>query len=116
MSNNTVILVTKQGLGTTAPGDEAFGSEMLGKFFHTLESQAEKPRAICFLTEGVKAVCHDSPHLLDLQLLEGLGVHLAVCQTCLNYYGIAEKLAVGKTGGMAEIVQLMAQAQEVITV
>lgn len=116
MTDNTVILVTKQGLGTTAAGDEAFGSEMLDKFFHTLESRSEKPKAICFYTEGVKVVCEDSPHLLGLRLLERLGVRMLVCRTCLDYYGIADKLSAGETGGMTEIVQVLSEADKVITV
>ena len=48
----TVIVVTSQGLGTTRSEDAAFGTEMLDKFFHTLETLPEKPEAICFYTRG----------------------------------------------------------------
>jgi sulfur relay (sulfurtransferase) complex TusBCD TusD component (DsrE family) len=116
MTDNTVILVTQRSLGAAAAGDEAFGSEMLDKFFHTLESRSEKPKAICFYTKGVKVVCEGSPHLLGLRLLERLGVRMLVCKTCLSHYGIADKLAVGETGGMTEIVQVLAEADKVITV
>ena len=53
---DAVILVTKRGLGTTSAEDAAFGSEMLEKLVHTLEVMEDKPKAICFYTEGVKLV------------------------------------------------------------
>ena len=116
MSTNTLILVTGSGLGTTLPGDEQFGAEMLDKFFHTLESQSERPSAICFYTEGAKLVCEGSPHLLGLRLLEGLGVKLVTCQTCLVHYGLANRVAVGSTGGMTEIVELIGAADKVVRI
>ena len=114
--NKTVILVTRQGLGSTLPEDAEFGLEMLDKFFHALERQREKPFAICFYTEGVKLLVPDSTVVLSLQLLEKLGVRIVACQTCVNQYGLQDQLAVGEVKGLLEIVQLMAQADKVITV
>ncbi len=114
--NKTVILVTRQGLGTTAPEDADFGLEMLDKFFHTLERQAEKPHAICFYTDGVHLLAAGSALVLSLKLLESLGVRIVACQSCLNHYGLQDRLAVGTVGGMPDIVQLMWEADKVITV
>ena len=114
--DGTVILVTRRGLGRTRPEDEPFGVEMLDKFFHTLEKLPEKPTAILFYTEGVRCVVEDSPLVLGLKLLEGMGVRLVSCQTCLKYYGLDGKVAAGGTGGMDEIVRLMGEARKVITV
>lgn len=113
---DTVILVTKPGLGTTGGTDTDFGTEMLDKFFHTLERTPERPTAICFYTEGVKAVAHGSPFELGLKLLAGLGVRLIVCESCLKYYGLEQELAVGEISGMPEIVRQMSEAAKVITV
>jgi intracellular sulfur oxidation DsrE/DsrF family protein len=114
--DGTVIVVTRPGLGTTGPGDEQFGREMLDKFFHTLEKHEPKPVAVCFYTEGVRCVAEGSPMLMGLRLLEGMGVRLVSCLTCLKHYGIEDKLAVGGVGGMDEIVDLLAGARKVITV
>ena len=116
MSNKHVILVTKTGLGTTGAGDDAFGVEMLDKFFHTLESQPVKPYAICFYTDGAKVVREGSPHLMSLRLLEGMGVKLVTCLSCLQYYGLQDQIGVGGTGGMKEIVALLQDADSVVTV
>ncbi len=114
--HDTVILVTRVGLGTTYPDDRGFGVEMLEKFFHTLEKVPRKPRAICFYTEGARCVAEGSPLVLGLKLLEGMGVRLVTCLTCLQRYGLENRVAVGGTGGMDEIVNLLGKASKVVTV
>lgn len=113
---DTVIVITRQGLGTTAPADQAFGLRMLDLFLHVLESQAEKPKAICFYTEAVKLVARGSPLEQSLQLLARLGVRLVACRTCVDEYGLQDRIAVGEVVGMTEIVRLMTEAAKVITV
>ena len=114
--HGTVILVTKAQLGTVDPADAEFGTEMLDKFFHTLERRKERPKAICFYTEGVKALAKGSSLELGLGLLHGLGVPLLACGSCVERYGLTDKLAVGDVVGMPDIVELMAQADKVITI
>jgi hypothetical protein len=116
MAKNVVILVTREGLGRVPAGHHEFGVEMFDRFLHALESQPIKPSAICFYTEGVKLVCADSPALLGLRLLQGLGTRLLACQTCLERFGLRERLAVGDVVGMNEIVRLLLEADSVITV
>lgn len=116
MSRKTVVLITREGLGSVAPEDYVFGMEMMEKFLHTLELQPEKPQAICFYTEGVKLTCQGSEVIPALKLLEGMGVQLVSCLTCLEYFKLTEKLAVGGTGGMKEIQRLLLDADSVLTV
>ncbi len=114
--SKTAILVTRPGLGTTAPDDAGFGLEMIDKFFHTLERHAEKPCAICFYTEGVRLVTEGSSIAFGLGLLEKLGVRILACQTCLEHYGLLDRVVVGQVGGMPDLVQVMAAADKVITI
>jgi hypothetical protein len=116
MLANSVVLVTRSGFGTTSPADAGFGVEMLDKFLHTLEARSDKPAAICFYTEGVEAVTQGSPVLLSLQMLEDDGVRLIACGSCLEYYGLADRVAVGEAGGMNDIVEQIASADKVVTV
>lgn len=116
MVKRITVLVTRNGLGQPLPGDEGFGLDMFDKFVHTVEKREDKPASMCFYTEGVKLVCEGSPALLGLKLLAGMGVDLIVCATCLNYYGIADKLAVGRVGGMNDIVAELSAADSVITI
>lgn len=114
--DKTVILVTRQGLGATIPADAAFGLEMLDKFFHTLEREALRPAAICFYTEGVKLLVAGSAVEMGLKILQGLGVRIVACQSCVNQYGLQDQIVVGEVKGLLEIAQVMSEADKVITV
>jgi sulfur relay (sulfurtransferase) complex TusBCD TusD component (DsrE family) len=114
--HKTLILVTKSQLGTVEPADAAFGVEMLDKFFHTLESRHDRPEVICFYTDGVNALAEGSPLETGLRLLHGLGVRIVACVSCVEYYGLIDKLAVGEIVGTPEIVQLIAEAEKVVTI
>ena len=93
---NTLILVSRCGLGTTGPEHDEFAGQMLDKFFHTIEKQPVKPAAIAFYTEGVRCIAEGSPVLLGLQLLAGMGVRIVGCGSCLEEYGLTDKVAVGE--------------------
>jgi len=110
----TVVVISKPGLGTTLPGDSAFGAEMLEKFLHSLEKHAPRPRALVFMTEGVRVGVRGGAFDLPLGLLGGLGVRLLTCRTCLAHYGIAEDQVLGEVAGMDEIVHVMGQASKVL--
>ncbi len=111
-----VLLVTREGLGHVEPADTQFGLEMFDRFLHALESQPVKPHSICFYTEGVKLICEGSPALLGLRILQGQGVHLVACRTCLEHLHLTNKVAVGQVGGMDDIVGLLTEADRVVTV
>lgn len=110
----TVIIVTRPGLGHTSPADADFGADMLDKFLHAIETLAEKPKAICFYTEGVQVLARDSSFALAVQLLDHLGIDLVACGSCLDYYGLGDEIAAGRRSNMAEIVKLLGAAKKVI--
>lgn len=111
-----IVLVTREGLGQGDPADRLFGLAMFDRFLHAIESQPIKPDAICFYTDGVKLVCEGSPALLGLQLLQGMGVRLLACQTCLEHFRLTDKIALGEVGRMNDIVGLLLSADSVVTV
>lgn len=110
----SVVLISKPGLGTTRPEDSDFGREMMERFLHSLEKQVPRPRAICFYTEGVRVALKGGGFEMALGLLKGLGVRLVSCRTCLDHYGIADEEVLGEISGMDEIVHLMSHASKVI--
>src|SRR4030042_2651372 len=115
MAKNTVILVRQEGLGRVAPTDEPFGLEMFDRFIHSLEGQAVKPQAILFYTLGVKLACEGSHALFGLRMLAGMGVRILICKTCLEHYGLLDKVAIGEVSNMAEISNLLLEADHVVT-
>jgi hypothetical protein len=116
MPQNLVILVRQNGLGVVEPSDMVFGHQMFDKLLHAVETLPQRPQAICFYTEGVKLVCHGSPVLAALKLIEAMGVRLAVCASCLDYYRLRDQAAAGEVVGMNEILRLLNAADKVISV
>ena len=56
----------------------------------------------------------DADTLEDLKLLESEGVTILTCGTCLDFYGLKEKLAVGGVTNMYDIVERMEGASTIV--
>jgi intracellular sulfur oxidation DsrE/DsrF family protein len=109
---STVLVLKTNGMGTT---DEQPLREKLLKTYLNLVSQMRPlPKAVCFYTDGVKLACEGSPVLEELAELEEKGVRLILCQTCLGYFGLSEKVRVGIVGGMGDIITAMWEADSVL--
>ena len=50
----------------------------------------------------------------DELLITAQGVEIMTCGTCLNFYGLTEKLAVGSVTNMYVIVEKLTQAGNVV--
>jgi len=109
---STVILITHDGLGNAEP---ELTHKLVVTYFQLLLNNGDLPAAICFYTNGVKLTVEGSPVLEQLAALETKGVRLIVCTTCLNYFGLMDKLKVGIAGGMGDILSAQINAEKVIT-
>ena len=110
--SNTVILVTHNGMGHA---DLALQHKLIQTYFKLLDASNTLPAVICFYTEGVKLVTTGSPVLDVLRTLETKGVHLVICSTCLNHYGLEKEVEIGIVGGMTDIIEAQWRADKVIT-
>lgn len=106
-----VVAIASNQMGV---GEEALGKTLLKGFLYALTQQDVLPDTILFYNGGASISCEESDSLEDLKWLEQQGVEIITCGTCLNFYGIAEKLAVGKVTNMYEIVQTMMNADSVV--
>src|SRR5271157_1508683 len=109
---STLIQIIHDGMGVA---DQELQHILLRKYLLLLRENNTLPGAICFYTSGVKMVVEGSPVLDVLQSLEAHGVRLIVCKTCLDYYGLLEKVRVGIVGGMGDIIAAQHLADKVIT-
>ena len=109
---NAVILITREGMGSADP---ALQHKLLGTYLNLLMENETLPASICFYTDGVRLVVEGSPHLERLSQIEKKGVRLIICSTCLNHFGLTEKVRVGIVGGMADILEAQTRAGKVIT-
>ena len=50
----------------------------------------------------------------DLKSLEAQGVEILTCGTCLNFYGLTDKLQVGDVTNMYVIAEKMTQADLIV--
>ena len=63
---------------------------------------------------GAKLTTEGSVSVEDLKNMEAQGVEILTCGTCLNFYGLTDKLAVGGVTNMYTIVEKLASAGKVI--
>jgi sulfur relay (sulfurtransferase) complex TusBCD TusD component (DsrE family) len=108
-----VILVTNDGMGKA---DTTLQHKLIQTYLTLLNDHNMLPAAICFYTDGVKLVVDGSPVLDLLKSLEAKNVRLIICSTCLNYFGLIDKVKVGIVGGMTDILEAQWQAEKVITI
>lgn len=114
VTKSIVIIFKNNGLGLTS--EQPLKDKLAKTFLALAQQNPNLPRAICFYTEGVKLACEESPVLDELRSLEAKGVRLILCQTCLDYFGLKDKVQVGIVGGMGDIITTMWQADSVIEV
>ena len=107
-----VIIVTNDGMGRA---ETPLQHKLIQTYFGLLDEHDVLPAAICFYTDGVKLVLEESPVLELLKSLEAKGVRLIVCNTCLNYFKLQDKVQVGIIGGMTDILEAQLRAKKVIT-
>ena len=108
---NKVVVISSSYMGT---GDGELGAVLMKGFIYALSQQDELPKTILFYNSGAKLTCEMSPTLEDLMSLEANGVEILTCGTCLNHYGLTEKLKVGGVTNMYVITEKMMQADLIV--
>ena len=108
---NVVVAVSSDKMGE---GSEELGKVLIKAFFFALTQQDELPGTIIFYNGGVKLSTEGSPVLEDLKNLAAQGVEVISCGTCLNFYQLSEKLAVGEVSNMYDIVEHLRKADVVV--
>ena len=109
--DNTVVAIGTNCLGS---GDDTLGATLMKGFLYALSQQERLPRTILFYNGGAKITTEGSVSIEDLKNMEAQGVEIRTCGTCLNYYGLTDKLAVGSVTNMYDIVETMTSAGKVI--
>lgn len=109
----TVVLV---GGDTIGRDSEELGGILMRSFLHTLGEVSPCPEVLIFVNSGVCLVVEGSPVLDDLRLLAERGVQLLACGTCLGYFELREKVAVGTISNMYTIAETLLGAGKVVAV
>jgi selenium metabolism protein YedF len=95
-------------------GDEALGSFLMKAFLKTLLDLETRPHRLILVNSGVQLALEDSKVFETLQMLSEKGVEVVCCGTCIDFYGLKEKMRVGVISNMYDIIQSMLEADRVI--
>ena len=107
----SVVLVAAATMGS---GNDELGRILLRNFLLTLAELEIPPATIYFINDGVKLTVEDADTVEILQKLADLGIDLAACGLCLDFFKLREKVAVGRITNMLDIVQGMSNAGSVL--
>lgn len=108
---NMVVVIASDRMGE---GNDELGKVLIKGFIFAVTQLEELPKTILFYNGGATLTTEGSESLADLKLLEEQGVEILTCGTCLDYYGLKDKLCVGNVTNMYTIVETMNAADKIM--
>ena len=109
--DDKVVVLSGNTMGT---GDENLGKKLMKAFIFALTSQDEVPEKVICYNTGAYLTTEDPDTIKDLKSLEEAGACIMTCGTCLDFYGLKEKLQVGIISNMYDIVEAQMNASLII--
>jgi selenium metabolism protein YedF len=106
-----VIAISSDKMGE---GIDELGDVLMKGFIYTLTEMDVMPTTILLYNGGAKLTVENSPLLKDFKTLEEMKVEILTCGTCLNYYNLGDKLAVGEVTNMYTIMERLQGADKLI--
>lgn len=106
-----VVILSANTMGS---GDEQLGKKLMKAFIFALTSQDEVPEKVICYNSGAFLTTEDPDTVKDLKNLEEAGATIMTCGTCLDFYGLKEKLQVGIISNMYDIVEAQMGASMII--
>jgi len=110
-AKKVVVYINSHLLGI---GDEALGMILMRAFLKTLLDVEAKPSKLILINSGVRLTSEGSEVLETLRALSEKGVEILSCGTCLDFYGLKEKLRVGIVSNIYDIAQSLLEADRLI--
>ena len=106
-----IVVVSSDRMGS---GNDELGKVLIKGFIFAVTQLDKLPKTMLFYNGGATLTTEGSDSLEDLKSLEAQGVEIMTCGTCLDYYGLKDKLAVGTVTNMYSIVETMAKAGRIV--
>ena len=107
----TIFVIASSVMGQ---GSDDLGALLMKAFIHTAVDLEHRPDIMIFYNTGVKLVAPDSGVLDDLKALEGKGVKILVCGTCVNFFELTGKVGVGTVSNMYDIAGALSTAGRIV--
>lgn len=108
-------LVVYVGNDAMGRGDDALGQKLMRGFLRTWIDADTKPWRIIFINSGVRLTTTDEEAAEAVSLLSEKGVEVLSCGTCLEHFGLVDKLRVGRVTNMFEVIESLNAASKVIS-
>lgn len=108
---STVFVVNNSQMGH---GDRQLGEKILGTCLRKLLNFPDL-EAVVLYNSGVLLATKESAFAADLHQLDEKGVDVFPCGTCVEHYGVRDRLTVDRVSNMEEILATLAKADKVIT-
>lgn len=102
------------GTNVMGGGNDELGATLMKGFIYAVSQLDELPKTMLFYNGGAKLTVEGSASLEDLKSLQAQGVEILTCGTCLNFYGLSDKLAVGEVTNMYAIVEKLNGAGHIV--
>lgn len=95
-------------------GDPKLGGILMKGFIFALTQLDDAPDAVLLYNGGARLSTEGSESIADLKTLEDRGTEILTCGTCLDYFGLKDKLVVGDMTNMYTIAERMAGAARLL--
>jgi selenium metabolism protein YedF len=109
--STTVVVISSNKMGE---GDSDLGAILIKGFFTALSEAAPLPSEVIFYNSGVLLLPQESGIMASLEKLRSNGVKITACGTCVDFYGIKEKLTIGTISNMFNILSSLNAASKII--
>jgi selenium metabolism protein YedF len=107
----TVFVISSDTMGE---GSDELGAVLMKAFIHVTIELETVPDVMIFYNAGVKLTAKGSAFLNDLKELEKKGIKMLVCGTCVNYFNLTGKIAVGVVSNMYDIAGTLSHAGRIV--
>jgi len=104
-SGSYIIVFSSDYMGS---GNDDLGKLLLKGYINTIEQLERLPQEIICYNSGVALAIKGSDTAKSLKKIEGLGVKISLCGTCVDFFGLKDNLEVGSISNMLYIAEKLA--------
>ena len=109
----TVVVLAEDIMGRGSP---ELGKILIKAFLNTLAENDPPPWKIVLFNRGVMLAVEGEDTVQALSNLHSMGTEILVCGTCLDFFGLKEKITVGLVSNMYDILTTMLAATNSVTI
>lgn len=95
-------------------GDDELGKILMKSYIYSLTELTTPPEQLLFFNGGAFLTTEGSDVLDDLKTLEDKGAQISTCGTCVDFYDMKDKVAIGDITNMYAIAEVMSQSDRTI--